>query len=312
MCKGSTRAVCACGRAQAGYRTGFYSSPHLQDFRERIRVNGEPISAEDVVAIVGQIRPAVETVSGITAFELITATAFLYFARRQVDIGVIEVGLGGRLDPTNVITPLASVITSLSYDHMHLLGDTLAEIAGEKAGIIKPGVPVVSAPQLPEALAVLERTAAERGAPLSLIGRDWLYAVEAHDLDGQTFSVRPARAGRGGPAIHLETALLGAHQALNGAVAYAALEALRARGVPIPDGAIAAGFKQVDWPGRFEIVNRQSPTFVLDCAHNGDSARRLVEATTFRAGRSCSCSGPRPIKISMPCLTNCCRGSTRP
>jgi dihydrofolate synthase/folylpolyglutamate synthase len=273
--KGSTSALCASVLGRAGYRTGFYSSPHLQDFRERIRIDGQPIPAADVVQTVAEIRPVADRVPGLTAFELITATAFLYFARQNVDFGVIEVGLGGRLDATNVILPLVAVITSLSYDHMHLLGNTLAEIAGEKAGIIKAGVPAVSAPQPPEALQVLERVAAERGAPLAVVGRDWQYSIDQYDLAGQSFSVWPA--GDGAQPVRLSTSLLGAHQAQNGAVAYVALRALREQGLVIGDEALAEGFRQVDWPGRFEVL-QQSPVLVVDCAHNGDSARRLVEA----------------------------------
>jgi dihydrofolate synthase/folylpolyglutamate synthase len=276
--KGSTSALCAAVLRRAGYRTGFYSSPHLQDFRERIQVDGQLIAPEDLVETVAEIRPAVAAIPGLTAFELITATAFVYFARRQVDFAVIEVGLGGRLDATNVITPLVSAITSLSYDHMHLLGNSLAEIAGEKAGIIKVGVPVVSAPQQPEALAVIERVAAERGAPLWVIGRDWLYAVEQYSLEGQSFSVWPAGNGNSRAAARLKIPLLGAFQAENGAVAYVALRRLRERGLAIPDKVFQAGFGRVDWPGRFEVLSRGSPALVADCAHNGESARRLVEA----------------------------------
>ena len=169
--KGSVSALCASVLRAAGYRTGFYISPHLQDFCERIQINGELIPREAVAAIVDDLRPLAARVPKITHWELVTALGFEYFAREKVDVAVIEVGLGGRLDSTNVITPLVSVITSLSYDHTNLLGSTLAQIAGEKAGIIKPGVPLVSAPQEPEALEVLMRTAHERGAPLTLVGR---------------------------------------------------------------------------------------------------------------------------------------------
>lgn len=299
--KGSTAALCASALVQAGYRTGFYSSPHLQDFCERIRVDGQLISSGEVVSAVAEVRRAVDDVPGLTAFELITATAFVHFARRQVDFGVIEVGLGGRLDATNVISPVASVITSLSYDHMHLLGHTLPEIAGEKAGIVKPGVPVVSAPQPPEALAVLERVAAERGAPLTVVGRDWQYVADGHTLDSQTIVVWPAQAaaspgagcdaprldGRDRDALRLKVSLLGAHQAQNAAVAWAALNVLRERGLSVPVKAIGAGFRQVDWPGRFEILSRLRPVLVADCAHNGDSAQKLADAVAdYFPGRS--------------------------
>jgi dihydrofolate synthase/folylpolyglutamate synthase len=245
------------------------------------------------------MRPVVERVPGLTTFELTTALAFQYFARESVDVAVIEVGLGGRLDATNVITPLVSVITSLSYDHTNLLGNTLAEIAGEKAGIVKPGVPVVSAPQREEALVVLERIAAERGAPFTLVGRDWLFRPVMHSLEKQTFEIwsadeqrqlnalpRPAPRSRGRRAsghpvnwrpLALEIPLLGQHQIENGAVAYAALMALQARALPIAPDAIREGLRSVRWPGRFEILSRH-PFVVVDGAHNRDSAQKLAAA----------------------------------
>ena len=287
--KGSVSAMCASVLQAAGYRTGFYTSPHLQDFCERIRVDDDLIPREVVAEIVDAMRPLVERVPGLTTFELNTALAFAYFARAHVSVAVIEVGLGGRLDATNVVTPLVSVITSLSYDHMNLLGNTLAEIAGEKAGIIKPGVPVVSAPQKDEAREVLEGIAAERGAPLSFVGRDWLYRPVEHSLERQTFEVWSAREQlqlnawrtRGHAMswvpLKLEIPLLGQHQVENGAVAYAALMTLRERGLPISPTGMQAGFRSVNWPGRFEILSRH-PFLVVDAAHNRDSAQKLKSA----------------------------------
>lgn len=265
--KGSVSAMCASVLKAAGYRTGFYTSPHLHDFRERIQLNGEYISEADLVAIVRRLQELAPQVPGITTFELNTALAFEYFARQAVDIAVIEVGLGGRLDATNIITPLVSVITSLSYDHMDLLGHTLAQIAGEKAGIIKPNVPVVSAPQLPEALAALETIAAERAAPLMVVGRDISFQPLTHSLEGQTFVVN-------GQTFSLP--LLGAHQVENATTAYAALQALSAF-LPISAEAIRTGLANVRWPGRFEILHRK-PFIVADGAHNADSAKRLTAA----------------------------------
>lgn len=294
--KGSVAAMCANVLRAAGYRTGFYTSPHLQDFCERMRVNNEFISQAAVAEIVSAMQPLVETMPGLTTFELTTALAFQYFARENVDVAVIEVGLGGRLDATNIITPLVSVITSLSYDHMNLLGDTLAEIAGEKAGIIKPGVPVVTAPQKPEALEVLERIAAERSAPLIQVGRDWLFQPIAHSWENQIFDVWSAQEEQQlnmlraqGHAVNwnptrLEIPLLGRHQVENGAVAYAALMALRehrrsplGEGLPISADAVQEGFRSLYWPGRFEILNRH-PFLVADGAHNRDSAQKLATA----------------------------------
>jgi dihydrofolate synthase / folylpolyglutamate synthase len=285
--KGSVAAMSASALQAGGYRTGFYTSPHLLDFRERAQVDGQFIVRAAVAEIVDQLRSVEPQFPGLSHFELTTALAFLYFAREQVDVAVVEVGLGGRLDATNVVTPRVSVISSLSYDHTYLLGNTLAEIAGEKGGIIKPGVPVVSAPQKPEALGVLERLAAERHAPLTVVGRDWLYHLVAHDLTGQEFEVWSAAEqaqldglrAQGHPVDwrpeQLRIPLLGRHQGENAVVAYAALQALRDQGLPLSPEAIRAGLRSVRWPGRFEIVSRR-PYLVLDGAHNRDSAQKLT------------------------------------
>jgi len=266
--KGSVSALCASGSQAAGLRTGLYTSPHLLDFCERMQVDGEPIPHSELAALVEEIKPAVARVPKLTTFELTTALAFLYFARKQVQAAVIEVGLGGRLDATNVITPRVAVITTLSYDHTAVLGETLTLIAGEKAGIIKPGIPVVSASQAAEALVVLEKVAAERGCRLTLVGRDLTYMSVTHALDGQTFQVSAA----GQPPVELSIPLLGDHQLENAATAFGAL---RASGLSVPDIAIRAGFGQVQWPGRFEIGQRENPTVIFDAAHNEDSFAKL-------------------------------------
>jgi folylpolyglutamate synthase/dihydropteroate synthase len=188
--KGSTAAMIASILMAADYRTGFYVSPHLQDFAERIQVNNMPIPHGALNQLVENIKPVVEKIGKLTTFEITTALAFEAFRKQHVDVAVVEVGLGGRLDSTNIVNPVLSVITSLSMDHMNVLGDTLEKIAAEKAGIIKPGVPVVSAPQKPNALAVLETVAAEMHARLSLVGRDLEARLEKHSLDGQWFEVR--------------------------------------------------------------------------------------------------------------------------
>jgi dihydrofolate synthase/folylpolyglutamate synthase len=272
--KGSVSAICASVFQAAGLHTGLYSSPHLQDFRERFQINGQLIDPQTLAAIVTRIRPIVEQNPGLTWFEVTTAIAFLYFAQAGVDVAVIEVGLGGRLDATNIVTaPLVSTITSLSYDHTHLLGSTLAEIAFEKAGIIKAGVPVVSAPQHPEALAVLERIAAERSAPLTLIGRDLAFTAGLGDEYGQTFTANlPGQVPQ-----RFWTPLIGEHQALNAAVAIGTLHRVRDAGFTVDDRAILTGLRQVNWPGRLEVV-RRAPWVVLDVAHNGASAERLRDA----------------------------------
>ena len=204
--KGSVSALCASALQAAGYKTGLYTSPHLLDYTERIQINGEPISHEQLVELVEEIKPAVAKIPKLTTFEITTAIAFLTFAKQNVQAAVFEVGLGGRLDATNVLMPKVSVITSLSYDHMAVLGDTLAKIAGEKAGIIKEGVPVVSSPQKEEALQVLERVAKERNCPFILVGEDVKFERLTSSLDGQslriiddsaTFDVRCSTASPG-------------------------------------------------------------------------------------------------------------------
>jgi dihydrofolate synthase/folylpolyglutamate synthase len=266
--KGSVGAMCAAILQAAGYRVGLYSSPHLQDFRERMRVNGEFIREEEVVALVRRIQPWIEP--DLRWFEVVTALAFDYFREVQVDIAVVEVGLGGRLDATNVVHPLVSVITSLSLDHMSLLGNTLPEIAYEKAGIIKPDVPVVSAPQPPEALAVIEQTAAEKNASLILVGRDWQLETLGGDLQWEHWRAAPP----GEVLQDYRTVLLGRHQAINGTVAIATIYELAKQGFSILPETIHEGLEGVNWVGRLEIIPR-SPVVVLDAAHNGASAMCL-------------------------------------
>src|SRR5215207_2154821 len=264
--KGSVSALCASGLQAAGYIVGLYTSPHLLDYVERIQVYGEPISHEQMIELVEEIKPAVARIPKLTTFEITTALGFLAFARNNVNATVIEVGLGGRLDATNLVMPSVSVITSLSYDHMAVLGNTLAEIAGEKAGIIKEGVPLVSAPQAEEALRVLERIAKERNCPFILVGKDVKFERITSSLDGQELAVSDQQS-----TVSLRIPLLGYHQVENAAIAYAAL---KTSGIRIPDEAIQRGFAQAKWPARFEILRREPPV-VIDSAHNRDSARRL-------------------------------------
>lgn len=271
--KGSVSALCASALQAAGYKVGLYTSPHLLDYVERIQINGEPISHEQMIALVEEIKPAVAKTPKLTTFEITTALGFLAFAKNGVNAAVIEVGLGGRLDATNVVTPNVSVITSLSYDHMAVLGNTLAQIAGEKAGIIKPGVPVVSAPQADESLEVLERVAREHGCQFVLVGKDVKFERVNSSLDGQTLQLSTFHFPPGTPSqpLHFNIPLLGAHQIQNAATAYAAL---RTSGIPISDEQIGTGFSRVKWPARFEVLQREPPV-VIDSAHNRDSALRL-------------------------------------
>jgi dihydrofolate synthase/folylpolyglutamate synthase len=272
--KGSTSALMASALTASGYKTGLYISPHLQDFVERIQIDSQPVSHAQLVALVEQVKPYVAAVPKLTTFEITTALGFLYFAQQNVEAAVIEVGLGGRLDATNVVTPQVSVITSLSYDHMAVLGNTLTLIAGEKAGIIKPGVPVVSSPQKEEARVVLERIAQERHAPLTLVGREVMFRPGEQSLDGQTLSIiRDKEAENSQESVILRVPLLGQHQLVNAATAFAAL---KASGLDVSEAAIRKGFAEVSWPCRFEIVRREPPV-ILDSAHNQDSFEKLAQ-----------------------------------
>ncbi len=284
--KGSVAVMCASVLQAAGLRTGLYTSPHLHTFRERIQVNGEPIPPDALAELVQVCRPTFDTEPELTTFEAITALAFVHFAQRSVDFAVVEVGLGGRLDATNVITPQVAIITSLSFDHTYLLGNTLADIAREKAGIIKPGVPTVSAPQDAEALDVIQQVCDERRSPLTLVGREWTWRSPdspstpsgADDyslrLEGQSFELHCSR-----DASPLEgtytISLLGRHQLNNAATAIAALDLLRRAGVALHPHHLRQGLVNLRWPGRFEIL-QQDPPLVVDCAHNADSVAKLV------------------------------------
>jgi len=290
--KGSVCAMCASALQASGHRVGLYTSPHLQDYAERIQLNGQPISHADLVALVQEIKPYLDRGTRLTTFEITTALAFLYFARQEATAVVAEVGLGGRLDATNVVTPIVSVITSISYDHVHILGETLTEIAEEKAGIIKPGVPVVIAPQTEEARLTIERIAAERSSPLTRVGLDHLYVPISHSLSSQSFYVWSASEQplidtfleSGGfqdwKPTKLTIPLLGNHQVENAATAYTTLQVARERGLSlgnvqsISQAAIAKGFSEVIWPGRFEVL-RHNPPVIVDCAHNRDSVLKL-------------------------------------
>ncbi|HEX7972996.1 MAG TPA: folylpolyglutamate synthase/dihydrofolate synthase family protein, partial [Anaerolineales bacterium] len=285
--KGSISAMCASALHAAGYRVGLYTSPHLQDYAERIQLDGQPIPHADLVALVGEIRPHLANLPNLTTFEITTALALLYFAKQRATSAVLEVGLGGRLDATNVVIPNVSVIASISYDHTNILGNTLSEIAAEKAGIIKPGVPVVVSPQKEEARQVVERIAAERGSNLIQVGRDYLFSQVSHSLNGgQELLIWPASqqssvdaymesgGSQGRGPTRLKIPLLGYHQVENAATAYAALQVARENGIPIDEAAIQAGFARVSWPGRFEVLQRNPPV-VIDSAHNRDSALKL-------------------------------------
>ena len=276
--KGSTCAMVSSVLTAAGLRTGFYSSPHLLTYTERIRVDDKNISEDDWAAVATAVAPFVADENAdashgiLTTFEILTAMSFLHFRNVNADVQVMEVGMGGRLDATNVVAPDVCVITSISYEHMEVLGDTLARIAREKAGIIKPGVPVVVAPQQPEALEVIERSAREKGAPLVRGGADVPYREESCGLTGQSFHVTGRRGG-----YDLRIPLLGAHMVQNAAAAVAACEVLADEGAAVTAAHIGEGLRSVAWPGRLQVL-RKDPWVVADIAHNGDSMRKLGQA----------------------------------
>jgi dihydrofolate synthase/folylpolyglutamate synthase len=280
--KGSTSAMLASIFRQAGYRTGLFTSPHLCRVEERFQVDGQPISTAELTALLKEVRHAVEAEArsgGVpfTFFEVATAVGFLHFVRRRAEAAVLEVGLGGRLDSTNVCRPIVALITSISFDHTGLLGDRLASIAREKAGIIKPGRPAVSGATVPEARAVIERISHERRAPLRQLGVDFHYTyTPGHVEPTQTQRSRVAVTTDRRRWPEFELNLLGDHQAANAAVAVACVEQLRAEGWHLPDAAVAAGLAEVSWPARLEVVGHE-PLVILDCAHNVASAVALVQ-----------------------------------
>lgn len=281
--KGSTASFIASALQAAGYKVGLYTSPHLVEFQERIIIDGQWISKEDIVALTDELRPSTEIVKDTTTFELTTALAFLYFRKQKVDVAVLEVGLGGRLDATNVVNPMVSVITPISYDHMAVLGNTLTEIAREKGGIIKPGRPVVIAPQHGEAMIELVQLADQRNSPFTQVENAFSYHEISHTLSKQKIAVlrnvetnNAKRSSLASKELLLNLPLLGKHQMENAVTALAALDELKAAGFKLTRRAVQQGFGRVVWPARFELLRRKPPV-VIDSAHNGDSVQRLVE-----------------------------------
>jgi dihydrofolate synthase/folylpolyglutamate synthase len=315
--KGSTSAMLASALQKNGAKTGLFTSPHLHTFRERIRVDGHLIDQASVVALAEKVRgvvappasaPSAEPASAeaapppnpladVTTFEVITAMAFLHFAAENVEWAVIEVGLGGRWDPTNIIAPAVSVITSISYDHTNWLGKTLTEIAGEKGGIIKPDTPVVIQQQPPEVTAVFDKIAREQNAPAAWLGRHWRWTAPgmaatrgvqsdlpapATSLASQQFLAQQVAFVRSKNKPWLsdlegwyEIPLLGKHQLDNATAVIAAMQALREQGVVVSARAVHEGLRAVSWPGRFEVL-RSEPPLVIDGAHNVDSVNKLA------------------------------------
>jgi len=295
--KGSTSALIERVLREAGVRTGLYTQPDLHTFRERMRVNGRLISESEVAALVFEIRAAVEAIQErhefgpYITYEVATALALLHFSRQHVEHAVLEVGLGGRLDATNVTQPLVSVITSISYDHTQILGNTLREIATEKAGIIKPNAVVVTSAQAPEALLAIAVVCQQRQARLVRVGSagidpaqaeievgqlpalSYRYHLEKRSEEGQRFTIwTPTQTYSG-----LEIPLRGEYQIENATAALATLDMLRERGIVWNEAALRTGFLAVRWPARIEVIGHD-PTIIVDGAHNTDSMQKLIQA----------------------------------
>ena len=276
--KGSVAAMIATVLTAAGFTTGLFTSPHLHSYNERIRVDNKPIPDEDIVYLVDKLKPAVEAVNHdatygqLTTFEVTTALGFMHFAGIKADFQVIEVGLGGRLDATNVIQPEVCIITSISYDHTDLLGNTLAEIAAEKAGIIKQGSVVVSSSQVEEAKNAIVEQCKKSQAEFISVGQDVTWRNPGFESNRQLLQVKGRMA-----AYDLSIPLLGQHQLDNTATAVAALEVLIEKGFNISKDHITEGLAKVVWEARLQVLNRK-PLVVVDGAHNVDSVQKLKQS----------------------------------
>jgi dihydrofolate synthase/folylpolyglutamate synthase len=274
--KGSVAAMCAAILQAAGRSAGLYTSPHLHRFTERIQIDGAPVTPEEFADGLSEVVPALERAQArypdrqIVTFDALTALGFLLFRRHNVDVQVIEVGLGGTLDSTNVFeTKACSVITNIGLEHQAILGDRIAEIATQKAGIIVAGCPTVMAPQRESAADVIRAVAAERGSPLIEVASVCNIRRDSAGADSQSFKLRTPHAG-----YQAKLPLVGKHQLDNAATAIVAVETLRSAGIEVSEAAVQSGLEGLRWPGRVEILKRR-PFIVVDVAHTADSARRL-------------------------------------
>jgi len=268
--KGSVSTFIASILRESGLKVGFYSSPHLVRFTERFKINGEEIPKEEAARLIRELREVLPSQEPPTFFEVITAMALIYFARENTDVSVIEVGMGGRLDATNVITPLVSVITNISKEHTQYLGSRLLDIAGEKGGIIKKGIDVVTGVTQPEVLRLFESIASEKGAPLWRVGKDIRY--RAGDSAMHYSGLKKRFQG-------LELGLRGKFQARNAALALAAVERLEEKSFTVSEEHIRGGLKKAAWIGRMHVVAKE-PTILLDGAHNPGAIRALADSIT--------------------------------
>ncbi|MEH7384771.1 folylpolyglutamate synthase/dihydrofolate synthase family protein [Bacillus sp. JJ1521] len=276
--KGSTVSYIRNILQEADYTIGTFTSPYIETFNERISVNGKPISNDEIVSLLKVIKPLAEELEetelgGPTEFEVITAMALYYFGENtEIDFVLMEVGLGGRLDSTNVITPLASIITSIGFDHMNILGDTIEEIAGEKAGIIKPNIPVITAVAQQEAIEVISTKANEGNSPFYQLGQDF-FILDHHSSNGEAFTVKTQNK----TFQNLNISMKGAHQVRNASLAVMAVHMLQKSGaIQLEDSVLAAGLEKTKWIGRFEEIS-DDPLVILDGAHNPEGIYSLVD-----------------------------------
>lgn len=273
--KGSTTAMISSVLKEAGFKVGMYTSPYLEEFEERIQINGENISKDDLANLMEDVKCAIDKVKNLgfespTQFEIITALMFYYFSKKKVDYAVLEVGLGGRLDATNVVDPEIVVLTSISLDHMNILGNTIEEITKEKCGIIKRGVPVVSYMQEDKALKIIKNKCHELKCDLEFINTK---DIESIMIDKENFMQKIEVSLEGKP-LKIDLSLLGEHQAKNFLVALKAIYKLKEKGLDISYEAIREGFKKIKWIGRMEVLNK-NPLTVIDGAHNIDGIKNL-------------------------------------
>jgi len=277
--KGSTAAIVSSVLQKAGFKTGLYTSPHLVSFRERIKINQDLIKEEDIAALVKDVKEAVDKSkeNGFTFFELYTAVAFLYFKLKKVDLAIIEVGLGGRLDATNVVNPLVACITPISLDHTQHLGSTLEEIATEKAAIIKKGCVCVSGVQADEVKNIIKNRCNEEGVRLYEADKDIFYKSLGVIKGREHFNIKTQLSEYN----NLEMGLLGEHQLENAATAIGIIESLRTYDISIPSECIKEGIKDVNWPGRLEVLSKK-PLTIVDGAQNKASAAALKKAIKTR------------------------------
>lgn len=276
--KGSICAMISSIMVASGLKVGLYTSPHLQEYTERIKINGKDISKRNFISLVESLKPHIIRIKNLSTFEITTAMAFQYFLDESVDLAVIEVGLGGRLDATNVVNPILAVISSISKDHIKILGNSLSKIAFEKAGIIKENVAVVVSKQKPHVKTFLGKVAIQRNSPFIYCNDLISSNLIKQNARGQDFLIQE----KNGHSLKIHLPLIGDHQIQNAMTAFSAIRRISRQGFQITDQDIQKGFSNVKWPGRCEILATK-PLLMVDCAHNTDSMQKLIHTikTTF-------------------------------